>query len=145
MPFLGTKGSPPQKKILRSVIKSESIFFFFIKYYISTVLNFCLELFVPRNCVKKWISHCIFKKWFGWGDIFRDKKILKEPNTNEYCQVLVVLCPKLNSIAAILCPPLMKTNKAVYVTCNQKFAIKDGLKKIIRRSTLSSGGIILTK
>jgi hypothetical protein len=50
--------------------------------------------------VKKWISHCIFKKWFDWGRyIFWPKKILKRPNFPKYAYVLVVACrkPKSNS------------------------------------------------
>ena len=36
----------------------------------------------------------------------------------------------------------MKKNTAVYVTCNQTFAMKNWLEKISRQSTRSSGEII---
>ena len=36
-------------------------------------------------------------------------------------------------------------NKAVYVTCNQTFAMKNGLRKISRKSTLSCGEIIVAE
>ena len=40
--------------------------------------------------------------WVG-GDIFCDsKKNPKKPNTPEYAQVLVVTCPKLRCIAALV-------------------------------------------
>ena len=39
----------------------------------------------------------------------------------------------------------MKKNKAVYVTCNQTFEMKNGLKNISRKSTLSSGDTIVAK
>ena len=38
-----------------------------------------------------------------------------------------------------------KKNKAVYVTCNQTFAMKNWFKNISRKSTLSSGEIIVAK
>ena len=39
----------------------------------------------------------------------------------------------------------MKNNKAVYVTCNQTFTLTNGLKNISKKSTLSSGEIIVAK
>ena len=38
----------------------------------------------------------------------------------------------------------MKVNRPVYVTCNQTLTLKNGCKKK-RKSTLSSGEIIVTK
>ena len=47
---------------------------------------------------------CFFQVW---GETyFMTKQLLKNPNTPEYAQVLVVMCPKLNSDAALLSPPL---------------------------------------
>ena len=39
-----------------------------------------------------------------WGTDFVKKKILKKPNTPDYAQVLVVMCLKPNSVAALLSP-----------------------------------------
>ena len=56
--------------------------------------------------LKKLIFHCIFKKWFGWGGehFCCQHFFLKKPNTLEYAQVLVVTCPKLSSVTALLSP-----------------------------------------
>ena len=51
----------------RSGIKSESSLF--IKCYIINVLNFLFGAIRPKKALKKWVSHCIFKKWFGWGEV----------------------------------------------------------------------------
>ena len=89
----------------RSGIESESNFL--IKCYIITVLNFYLGAFRSVfKKVKKWIFHCILKKWFGWGGTFFCRNFfLKNPNTPEYAQVLLVTCPKLISFTALLSPP----------------------------------------
>ena len=47
---------------------------------------------------------CISCVFWG-GHFFRRKFFLKKPSTPEYAQVLVVTCPKLNSVAALLSPP----------------------------------------
>ena len=39
----------------------------------------------------------------------------------------------------------MKKNRPMCVTCNKKLAMKNGLKNISRKSTLSSGEIIVAK
>ena len=48
----------------------------------------------------QWISHCIFKKWFGveGGQIFCRIFFPEKPNTSEYSQVLVVTWSKHNSV-----------------------------------------------
>ena len=59
---------------------------------------------------KKWIFHCIFKKWFDLGRVlFFTKKWSVNPNTLEYTQVWLVACRKLKSNSARLKgPPLLR-------------------------------------
>ena len=57
--------------------------------------------------IQKLISHWIMKKmifFWGGGLILGRNFFLKKPNTPEYAWVLVVMCPKLNSAAALLSP-----------------------------------------
>ena len=42
--------------------------------------------------------------WVGEGIFFPRNFFLKKPNTPEYAQVLVVTCPKLNFVTALLSP-----------------------------------------
>ena len=61
----------------RSKISFESSFL--IKCYIITDLNFFLGAFRSVfKKVKKWISHCIFKMWFGRGGYIFSSKIFSE-------------------------------------------------------------------
>ena len=43
----------------------------------------------------------------GGGHFFPQKLFPKKPNIQEYVQDLVVTCPKLNSVTALLSPPLL--------------------------------------
>ena len=65
-----------------------------------------MERFVPKNGVPKNGFPIVFSKsdLGGGGHIFRRNFFLKKPNTPEYAQVLVVTCPKLNSVTALLSP-----------------------------------------
>ena len=36
------------------------------KVHISILTFSCISI-ITEKCLKKWISHCIFKQWFGWG------------------------------------------------------------------------------
>ena len=49
----------------------------------------------------------IFNKWFDWGGTVFFCKIffLKRQNTLEYAQILLVMCPKLYSVTALLSLP----------------------------------------
>ena len=79
--------------------------YFLIKCYIITVLNICGAFRPKKWRSNKWIINYSFKKWFWWGgQFFRQKFFLKKPNTLEYAQVLVVMCPKPNSVTALLSP-----------------------------------------
>ena len=101
----------------RSGIESKNSFLKKVLY------NYCSKFFLERfgqylQKEKKWISHCILKKgiWVGWGGIFFNFFfLLKKPNNPEYAQVLVVTCPKLNSVTALLSLP-PKQQKATKLT-----------------------------
>ena len=43
--------------------------------------------------------------WVGGTHFFRRHFYLKKPNTPEYAQVLVLTCPKINSVTALFSPP----------------------------------------
>ena len=58
-----------------------------------------------QKMFKSGFSFILSKSDLGGGDILCEKKILKKPNILKYAQVLVVTCPKLNSVAALLFPP----------------------------------------
>ena len=66
--------------------------FFFYEVLYNYCFNFFCEYFVPKNGVPKNGALIVFSK---------------KPNTPEYAKVLVVMCPKLNSVTALLSlPPL---------------------------------------
>ena len=52
---------------------------------------------------------------------------------------------KMNFSRSQLQEPPWKKSRPVCVTCNQKFAMKNWLKKLSRKSTLSSGKMIVAK
>ena len=66
-----------------------------------------MERFVPKNGVPKNGFPIVFSKsdLGGGKQFFRRNFFLKKPNTPEYAQVLVVTCPRLNSVTALLSPP----------------------------------------
>ena len=59
-----------------------------------------------KKSKKKWISHCIFKIWFGRGGFFIFFKFLKKPNIPKCTQYLVATWAKPNSVTALLSPLL---------------------------------------
>ena len=93
------------------------------QFFDKVLYNYCLK----KNCgafwPKKWISHRILKKWFGWGGglFFCQHFFLKKPNTLEYAQVLVVTWAKPNSVTALLSPrptlaPLWSSTTTIIVS-----------------------------
>ena len=74
--------------------------------------NYCskkkMKRFVPKNGVPKNGFPIVFSKsdLGEGGHILWRHFFLKKPNTPEYAQVLVVTCPKLKSVAALLSPPI---------------------------------------
>ena len=80
--------------------------FFFINCYIITVLMFFLwsVLSKKKRRSKNRFSIVISKSDFGEGTLFCQNLFLKKPNTPEYAQLSVVMCPKLNFVTALLPP-----------------------------------------
>ena len=79
------------------------------KHFFDKVLyNYCSKFFLERFVLSKKMDFPLyFEKviWVGGGLFFCRNFFLKKPNTPEYAQVLVVTCPKLNSVTALLSPP----------------------------------------
>ena len=89
----------------RSRIKSKSSYFDKVQYNYCS--NFFVERFVPKNGAKK-LFPIVFKKWFFGGTVFfAEIFVCKKPNTPESAQVLAIMCPKLNSVTALLSPPYL--------------------------------------
>ena len=80
---------------------------FFDKVLYNYFIKKIVELFVQKNSVpKNWFPIVIPKIYSSWGTSFFWQFFLKKkPNTPEQDQVLVVMCPKLNSVTALLSPP----------------------------------------
>ena len=72
-----------------------------------SVLNFFPECFVPKNAVPKNGFPIVFSKsdLGGGGTYFVTNIFSEKAKHTEYAQVLVVTCPKPNSVAALLSPP----------------------------------------
>ena len=87
-----------------SGIKSESIFL--IKCYIINVFFcfFCISS--QKNAFPKMDFQLYFQKviWVGGGHFFCRHFFLKKQNTPSFSQVLVVTCPKPNSVTALISP-----------------------------------------
>ena len=68
--------------------------------------NFFGAFWSSQKNVKTWILHCIFKKWLWCGGRGGGRQIWWQKNVSEKAQVLVVvMCPNLNFVAALLPPP----------------------------------------
>ena len=80
------------------------------QFFNEVLYNYCFKFFwgafCPKNGVPK--NALYFQKviWVGGGNFFLIIFFSSEkPNTLEHAQVLVVMCPKLNSVTALLSPP----------------------------------------
>ena len=75
------------------------------EFHIS-ITNFFGAFRSSQKNVQKWISHCISKKWFGWGgEWFCCKKTFWKSQTHgNMPKFFMVTCPKFNSIVGLLSP-----------------------------------------
>ena len=87
----------------------------------SPVGGIFLDLFVSKNGVPKNGFLIVFSKSdLGWGGgwvVFSPNFFLEKAKHPKYAQVLVVTCPKLNSVTALLSPP--PKNRSVIVSNEQ--------------------------
>ena len=85
------------------------------KNILSRNMDILISNLLSESVLERFDHHILFfkngfliafsKSDLGGGADFVTKKFLKKPNKPEYAQVLVVTCPKLNSVAALLPPP----------------------------------------